>query len=224
MPSTWRNRFVMSVYATHNKSPAIQRALKKCFLRVEEGERGLNIGSGPGSKHAHIINLDIEAMPNVDCCARAEALPFVNNTFRVVVSQETLEHVRDPFKAVSEVFRVLRPGGTFYCQVPFVIGYHPGPTDFWRFTRQGIDELVRQAGFECEEIGIAVGTGTGMYRITVEFWAVLASVFYAGLYLPAKGFFALILTPLKWLDSPLARSPQASRIPGGYYVIALKPE
>jgi SAM-dependent methyltransferase len=136
------------------------------------------------------------------------------------MSQEVLEHVRDPFQALREMSRVLKRGGILYCQVPFVIGYHPGPTDFWRFTKEGIAEMIGQAGLTCREVKMAVGPGTGFYRITVEFVALSAARFWAALYEPVKGVSALLFYPLKWLDPFLAGSPQADRIPGGYLAIA----
>jgi SAM-dependent methyltransferase len=47
-----------------------------------------------------------------------DALPFADTTFDVVVAGELLEHLRDPGRVVSEVRRVLRPGGTFVGSVP----------------------------------------------------------------------------------------------------------
>lgn len=222
--ATIRSRFVSSVYATHNTSAAIVEALQRCLSRLKKTDRLLNVGSGSTNVAPGVVNLDPVIHSNISCCGAAEQLPFKDETFSLVISQETLEHVRDPFRAVTETFRVLKPGGRFYCQVPFVIGYHPGPTDFWRFSREGIQEMVEQAGFVCEQVGVAVGPGTGFYRIAVEFIAVAAASLHRALYLPLKGVAAIGLYPLKWLDRPLSRNPQVNRIAGGYYAISLKPE
>jgi SAM-dependent methyltransferase len=157
---------------------------------------------------------------NVHVVASAEHLPFPDAIFDLVLSQEVLEHVRDPFQAMREMKRVLKASGLMYCQVPFTIGYHPGPTDFWRFTKEGIIQMVQQAGLNCRELKIAVGSGTGFYRIVVEFTAVLFARLWGKLYKPVKGLSALLFYPLKWLDPLLRGSPQADRIPGGYLVIA----
>jgi SAM-dependent methyltransferase len=66
-----------------------------------------------------------------------------------VLCFEVLEHVRDPFKAASELLRILRPGGALLLTVPFMTGYHgkgetpdhSGYPDFWRFTHQGLAAL-----------------------------------------------------------------------------------
>jgi SAM-dependent methyltransferase len=43
--------------------------------------------------------------------ADIQAIPFPDQSFDVVVSQETVEHVRDPRRALAELVRVMRPGG-----------------------------------------------------------------------------------------------------------------
>lgn len=213
---------VARIYATHNQSGSIRRAIAPCLRQLESGGLGLNVGAGMTRIHPRMLNLDFIQTPRVDVCGDAETLPFAPGSFSVVVTQETLEHVRHPRTALAEIHRVLSDGGWLYCQVPFVIGYHPGPRDFVRWSREGICELVRCAGFECREVGISVGPATGFYRIAVEFWAVLFSCVWRKLYLPVKGIVALLLAPLKLLDALMIGSPQADRIAGGYYVIARK--
>ncbi len=210
------------IYATHNRSTSIRRAISICLQQLADGGLGLNVGAGRTRVHPRILNLDLTQTREVDVCGDAEALPFASGTFRVILTQEALEHIRNPKAALAEMHRVLHERGVLYCQVPFVIGYHPGPTDFERWTREGIDELLRSAGFQCQEIGISVGPATGCYRIAVEFWAVLFSCISSRLYLPVKGLVALLLSPMKLLDPLMARSVQADRIAGGYYVIGRK--
>lgn len=45
-------------------------------------------------------------------------LPFADESFDMVYSYHTLEHIPDAPKAVSEILRVLVPGGLFYAGVP----------------------------------------------------------------------------------------------------------
>jgi hypothetical protein len=134
-----------------------------------------------------------------------------------------VEHVSDPFLAVNEMGRVLEAGGALYLQVPFIIGYHPEPDDYWRFSHAGLRQLIEQAGLSCERVEVAYGPGTGAYRIAVELVAGMAARFLPGAYSAVKGLFSIVLFPLRWLDRWLSRGPQRHRIVGGYYGVGRKP-
>ena len=43
----------------------------------------------------------------------AEALPWEDSSFDVVVCVDVLEHVKNPRQAIAEIARVLKPGGLF---------------------------------------------------------------------------------------------------------------
>lgn len=45
-------------------------------------------------------------------------IPFSDNFFDFVVSSEVIEHVPDPYKAMQELFRVLKPGGIMVLTTP----------------------------------------------------------------------------------------------------------
>lgn len=215
-------KFVRSVYADHNDSRAVLQALRSLIDAQQPDALMLNIGAGTTRLHPRMKTLEIAAGPGIDYVGSAEALPFADNSVDLIVTQEVLEHVPDPFQAMREIHRVLKPGGSAYVQLPFIIGYHPCPQDYWRFTEHGIRQLAEQAGFAIGKAHPAVGTGTGFYRIAVEFGAILFSLPFPKLYKLAKGGFALVLYPLKWLDGLLAGHPEADRIAGGYFVNVIK--
>ena len=81
---------------------------------------------------------------------------------------------------------MMKPGGKIYFQVPFVIGYHPGPTDFLRFTKEGVYELVTKAGFKISEIGITGGVNNGFLSAAAEFFCCFIFRLFHFLYLPMK--------------------------------------
>jgi ubiquinone/menaquinone biosynthesis C-methylase UbiE len=51
-------------------------------------------------------------------CENLERLTYSDGTFDLVVSEDVFEHVDDFERGFSEVFRVLKPGGTFVLTVP----------------------------------------------------------------------------------------------------------
>jgi len=216
----WVSRTFWSTF--HNSRP-VQRALNRVLEPLAVGgQRGLNVGAGERRAHPALITVDVARSPAIDCVADARRLPFQERTFAVVLSQETLEHVADPFRSVREMGRVLNRGGRLLLQVPFVLGYHPDPEDFWRFTSAGLRGLFEQAGLQCEQVEEAYGAGTGLHRILVEFGAGLAGRLFAPAYRPAKGCLAIGFYPLKWLDGWLGKR-DSNRIAGGFIGIGTKP-
>jgi len=53
----------------------------------------------------------------------AELLPFPDASFDAVTSISVLEHVDDPKQAMTEMARVLRPGGRAFVAIPELSGY-----------------------------------------------------------------------------------------------------
>ncbi len=198
-----RKRFVRKFWAAHNDSPAVRREIR-LLLDALGGGRGLNVGCGDTRLDPRMVNVDLAVAPAVAVLADALALPFAGDCFALIISQETVEHVPDPFQAVREMARVLRPGGRLYLQAPFIIGYHPGPEDYWRFSRAGMRRLVEQAELDCQRVEPAVGAGTGMYRITVEFFADLFARVLPALYLPVKAAGSVFFYPLAWWNGLLS--------------------
>jgi SAM-dependent methyltransferase len=213
---------VKNIYGDHNKSSKVQGAILKLIGYMPNDFRGLNIGAGQTRVHKSIKNLELEPGLNIDYVGSVLAIPCNDNIFDVVLAQEVLEHVSAPGAAIDEINRVLKVGGYFYLQLPFIIGYHPCPKDFWRFTHEGIRELLPQDKFDIIDSDITVGPAVGFYRILIEFLALCFSLGISSLYKPTKLVFAVLFFPIKFLDPLLLRSKQANRIAGGYYVIGKK--
>lgn len=68
-------------------------------------------------KNLHYITCDLDS-PIADVKADIQNLPFEDNSFDVIFCNHVLEHVEDDKKALSELFRVMKPGGWGILQVP----------------------------------------------------------------------------------------------------------
>jgi len=111
---SFRQRFVAAVWATHPRSKPIRTALNQVLSRLEPGMRGLNVGAGSTDLHPSLVNIDTAPGPAIHVYASALNLPFCDEAFDLVMSQEVVEHVRDPFQALREMRRVLRKGGIVF--------------------------------------------------------------------------------------------------------------
>lgn len=56
--------------------------------------------------------------PLADVQADICELPFENNSFDFILCNHVLEHIPDDAKAMQELYRILRPGGTAILQIP----------------------------------------------------------------------------------------------------------
>jgi SAM-dependent methyltransferase len=74
-------------------------------------------------------------------------LPFDDDEFDAVVSDQVLEHVEgDPQLAIDETFRVLKPGGIALHTTCFINPIHECPKDYWRFTPDALRLLTKRHG------------------------------------------------------------------------------
>ena len=101
-------------------------AMIRRWAGLSGGSRVLVDGCGLGAYAAHLLDdtphvyaFDIEPerviatherVPNAHVAA-AEAVPYAEGTFDLVLSNEVIEHVADDLAALSEMVRVLRSGG-----------------------------------------------------------------------------------------------------------------
>jgi len=144
------------------------------WLDIPPGGIALDVGSGPGSVTASLaesvgpdglaLGIDIsepmlaravraEAGPQVGFLrADAQRLPLRDQTVDAVVSIAVLQLIPDPFAALAEIARVLRPGGRLAIMVPIV----RGTPDLWRrlpnggayvFGEDEIGDFLEEHGF-----------------------------------------------------------------------------
>lgn len=89
------------------------------------------------------IGCDLQAGPGVDRVDDIHRLAMPDNSVGTMLCLETLEHVADPLRAVAEMCRVLRPGGLLAISSLMFFPIHAHPWDYWRFTPEGFDLLLR---------------------------------------------------------------------------------
>lgn len=90
----------------------------------------------------------VHAKHAIDIFANAHYLPFKKNTFDTVLCLEVLEHVEMPLEVLKEIYGVLKKGGVLILSAPQNYWIHKDPVDFFRFTQEGLTEVVEnQTGF-----------------------------------------------------------------------------
>jgi SAM-dependent methyltransferase len=94
---------------------------------------------------------------DLDVIADLIALPFREGTFAAALNVVTLEHLREPQRALAEIARTLAPGGRLLLAAPHEWEVHQAPHDYFRYTRFGLQYLLEQAGFDAIEIRASGG-------------------------------------------------------------------
>jgi len=135
----------------------IEQALKAFARSLPAGARVLDAGAGE-ARHAALfasqrylaVDLAVgDAAWNygkLDALADLCALPFRDAAFDAAINVVTLEHIHDPARALREISRTLKPGARIFLAIPQDWEVHQAPQDYFRYTRYGIDHLLRQAG------------------------------------------------------------------------------
>lgn len=94
------------------KKRILHVAPELCFMERFEKIHGQNY-----------ITADIES-PLAKVKMDIHQIPFDDNSFDVAFCNHVMEHVQDDIKAMSELHRILKPGGWAIIQIPF---FHPIP-------------------------------------------------------------------------------------------------
>jgi ubiquinone/menaquinone biosynthesis C-methylase UbiE len=145
-------------------------------------ERALDLGCGDGRlttsiEAAHLTAADVSEVALDRARARLpdaeivlvepdRPLPFADNEFDLVLCAETLEHVRDVQLTLSEIRRVLRPGGRLALTTPgasrwrvLVRGLeHPFSPHLRAFSRRSLRMTMETMGFQVLSLETRKGT------------------------------------------------------------------
>ncbi|MGC8864171.1 MAG: class I SAM-dependent methyltransferase [Bacteroidales bacterium] len=108
--------------------------LRFFFQRERPPARVLDLGAGQGALSIKLYQagFQVEACDffpenfKIDevVCQKADItqhLPYLDNTFDIVVAVEVTEHVTDHSRLFAEVFRILKPGGRLYVTTPNIL-------------------------------------------------------------------------------------------------------
>ena len=108
---------------------------------------------------SEIVGLDAVENPRAALRGPIEAIPAPDGSFDVVLCAQVLEHVDDPAQGISELHRVLRPGGRVLLSTHGTMVYHPNPVDLWRWTGAGLERLFSANG-AWASVTVTPGAGT----------------------------------------------------------------
>ena len=121
---------------------------------VKSDDEVLDIGKAMRDKHTKIVCKNLETLdvndfgdyPDIICdiCSDVTGL---ENKYDKIICIAILEHVYDPFKAVSNLKKLLKDKGIIYGMVPYLYHYHAPQDlkfqDYFRFSKDALAYLFK---------------------------------------------------------------------------------
>ncbi|MGK6342222.1 class I SAM-dependent methyltransferase [Chryseobacterium sp. DT-3] len=179
----------------------------------------LNLGSGSSDLGEDFLNVDLLPYENVDVICDIENIPFKDNSVDYIINIAVLEHVPNPQKVISEIHRILKPGGRIYCFIPFMQPFHASPYDFQRFTYEGMKHQFRE--FDILKLK-SIGPTSGMLWVVQEWFALVFSFGIKPLHTILYLLFMVLTFPIKFLDVLFQFYPMSKNVASGFSIWAQK--
>jgi SAM-dependent methyltransferase len=198
-----------------------RRRVQEFVDGMPEGSVIFNVGAGYTYYGPRVLNIDIFDSGTTNVIASALALPFADGAADAVILQGVLEHVDDAHRTLAECYRVLKPGGHFYTEMPFLQPYHESPIDMRRATRPGLARLC--APLEEVESGIHIGPASALTWILRELISQLISGGNFDVYRRVSPLVGWFVFPLRYADYFLERVPRLHTIASSCYYVGRKP-
>ena len=149
------------------------------------------------NSNAEYFGIDIQDSENFDydnvniIHYDGKIIPFNDDTFDSFICTEVLEHVIDPTLLISEMHRILKPGGQGIITIPWSARFHYKPYDYHRYTPSMLQLLFS----EFKE-GLIIPRGNDISviasKIIVLYFGFVKNIF-------KKNILSILLLPIKLL-------------------------
>lgn len=160
------------------------RALRAEIERMAKACSGTIIDVGCGTapyralfSHAHYIGIEVassstfgSAKGGADVLYDGKHLPLPDASVDAILCNQVLEHVFEPTIFLTELRRVLRPGGRVLLTVPFVWDEHEQPYDYARYSSFGLTYLANRCGFTIIDVRRTLDNASILIQLWLAYW------------------------------------------------------
>jgi SAM-dependent methyltransferase len=135
---THRGRFNAPVLEVGSHDYGSTQNLRGLFTDADY--TGIDMNPGPGVDLALDLTRPFEELDSA----------LGGRRFGTIFCLSVLEHCDQPFVMAENMSRLLVPGGQIFVSVPFAWKFHGYPSDYWRFTHEGVKKLFPGLHFNGE--------------------------------------------------------------------------
>lgn len=116
----------------------------------------IDLGGGKNPSYERFWNIKPEKFVRVDIDEKTEPdvvadlnkpLPFAGDYADAIFLFSIIYILENPGKTLREINRILKPGGKLFITSPFIFNEAKEPNDYWRFTGEALEKLLRESGF-----------------------------------------------------------------------------
>lgn len=170
--------FLKHAFFSFREGKSPMRILHNFFLK-DLNIKGLtlDLGSGKNASYMKFMKTEESSIKTVDFFNDSEIkldlekeLNLERNKYDTIILFNTLEHIYNYKSLISQINKTLKQNGKFEIFVPFLIGYHPDPNDFFRPTHKYLLSILRENGFEGEIHLIGVGPFITSYQMICRYF------------------------------------------------------
>ena len=141
-------------------------------------------------------------------------LKIPSQKYNNVLFFNVLEHLPEYKLTFSEIFRIIKKGGSFIGSVPFIYQIHADPNDYFRFSKQFIELNLKKYKFKKIKVkALGFGPFTASYSLLypyLKYLPLLSQIFLLIAYISDSLIQVFVKTDLKEI------------FPVGYFFIAKK--
>lgn len=117
-------------------------------LLVEHSDYlGVDLSEGEG------VDLVLDLVQDFDSIDKA----LGEKRFNTIFCLSVIEHCEQPFIMAENLTKLLSDGGHIVISVPFAWKYHGYPSDYWRFTHNGVMKLFPHIDFDLRDGESSIG-------------------------------------------------------------------
>jgi SAM-dependent methyltransferase len=173
LPSKWFSLNSSRIY--------LEKLIRTIAFEVPAGAMVLDAGSGRGQyrsffDHARYENADFMQVDKkygeVMYVCDLAAIPVEDKRFDFILFTQTMEHLKEPQRVLTELMRVLKSGGRLLYTGPLFYEEHEQPHDYFRYTQFALRYFFQEAGLIIDKLEWLEGYfGTLAYQLTTASWS-----------------------------------------------------